>query len=64
MSIQTLRSIRKYALFAAFVIGGVATPTVDPFSQTALAIPLYLLFELGIVLCWFSERKKARIVSE
>jgi len=59
VSIQTLRSIRKYAVFGAVVIGGVATPSVDAFSQIALAVPLYLLYELGIVLCVLSDRKKA-----
>jgi sec-independent protein translocase protein TatC len=64
VSIQTLRSIRKYALFAAFVIGAVVTPSVDPFSQTALAVPLYLLYELGIILCVLSDRKRARAARE
>ena len=59
VSIKTLRSIRKYVLFAVFVIGGVVTPSVDMFSQVALAVPLYLLYELGIILCVFSNRKKA-----
>ena len=59
VSIETLRSIRKYALLGAVVVGGVATPSVDVFSQLALAGPLYLLYELGILLCVFSNRKKA-----
>jgi sec-independent protein translocase protein TatC len=58
VSLSTLRSVRKYAVFGAVVVGGVATPSADPFSQLALAIPLYLLYELGILLCMFSERKK------
>jgi sec-independent protein translocase protein TatC len=58
VSIQTLRSIRKYAVFGAVVVGGVATPSVDVVSQIALAVPLYLLYELGIVLCVLSDRKK------
>jgi sec-independent protein translocase protein TatC len=58
VSIQTLRSIRKYAIFGAVVVGGVATPSVDMVSQIALAVPLYLLYELGIVLCVLSDRKK------
>ena len=34
-----------------------ATPP-DVISQVTLAIPLYALFELGILLSWFAERKK------
>ncbi len=58
VSIETLRSFRKYAVFGAVVVGGVATPSADPFSQVALAVPLYLLYELGILLCVLSNRKK------
>jgi sec-independent protein translocase protein TatC len=36
-----------------------ATPP-DVVSQITLAIPLYLLFELGIFLSWLAERKKSR----
>lgn len=64
VEIQSLRSGRKYALFAAFLIGGVATPSVDPFSQTALAVPLYLLYETGIILCVLSDRRRARAAHE
>ncbi len=60
VSIQTMRESRKYFLVLAFVVGAVATPGPDPFSQVALAIPLYLLFELGMLLSYFAGRKKKR----
>jgi len=60
VSIQTMRESRKYFLVLAFVVGAVATPGPDPFSQIALAIPLYLLFELGMLLSYFAGRKKKR----
>lgn len=47
-----LRRNRKYALIAAFVVGAVLTPP-DVFSQTALAIPFILLYEVGIWLAYF-----------
>jgi Sec-independent protein secretion pathway component TatC len=34
-----------------------ATPP-DPISQVTLAIPLYFLFELGIILSLFAERRR------
>lgn len=40
---------RAYVLLAAFVIGMLLTPP-DVISQTLLAVPMYLLFEAGIVL--------------
>ena len=45
-----LRRFRKYALVLAFIIGAVITPTPDPFNQTLVSLPLYLLFEIGLLL--------------
>lgn len=59
VEVATLRSNRKFAIFAAFAIAALATPSVDVFSQIALAMPLYLLYEFGIILCVLSERKAA-----
>jgi len=60
VSVEALRSKRKFALFAAFAIAAIATPSVDAFSQVALAIPLYMLYEFGIILCIISDRRSAR----
>jgi sec-independent protein translocase protein TatC len=51
-SITSLREKRPYMLVLAFVIGMFLTPP-DVLSQTLLAIPLYLLFEAGILLAKF-----------
>src|SRR5438552_400896 len=45
---------RRYAILAAFVIGAVITPTPDPFNQTLVAVPMYLLFELGLFVARFA----------
>jgi sec-independent protein translocase protein TatC len=39
---------RKFALLAAFLIGAMLTPP-DVFSQTALALPFVVLYEIGII---------------
>jgi len=44
-----IQSIRKYALFVCFALGALLTPA-DPLSMLVLAIPLYLLFEFGLLL--------------
>lgn len=41
---------RKYALFLAAVAAAILTPSPDPFSMMMLAVPLYLLYELGLLL--------------
>ena len=44
-----LASHRGYVLIGAFVVGAVLTPP-DVFSQTLLAVPMYLLYEAGIIM--------------
>jgi sec-independent protein translocase protein TatC len=41
---------RKYALILSFIVGAMITPTPDPLNQTLVSLPLYLLFELGLLL--------------
>ncbi len=40
---------RKFAILGAFVVAAIATPTPDIFNQFVMAIPLILLYEIGIV---------------
>ncbi len=49
VSVEKLKSIRPYAIVGAFVIAAIVTPP-DVVSQLALAIPMCLLFELGLLL--------------
>jgi len=49
VSVEKLKSIRPYAIVGAFVIAAVVTPP-DVVSQLALAVPMCLLFELGLLL--------------
>jgi len=51
VSVEALRKSRKYALLAIFIIAAVVTPSADVISQVALAIPMYILYELGILFC-------------
>jgi len=46
---KQLRGYWKYALVGAFVIAAIITPTPDPFNQTLVALPLYLLYEVGVL---------------
>lgn len=48
-SVSYLRKNRKYALFGSAVLGAFLTPA-DPWSMFAMMIPLYLLFEFGVLL--------------
>ncbi len=49
VSRNTWKSSRKYAIVVAFLIGALVTPA-DPISQITAAIPIVLLYEIGIFL--------------
>lgn len=49
VSIDKLSVARPYVFLGAFVVGMFLTPP-DVFSQTLLAVPVYLLYELGIIM--------------
>jgi sec-independent protein translocase protein TatC len=49
VSLQKLREVRSYVIVGAFVIAAIVTPP-DVVSQLALAIPMCLLYELGLLL--------------
>jgi sec-independent protein translocase protein TatC len=48
---------RKYALLMAFVMGAVLTPP-DLFSQTSIALPFIVLYEVGIIVARLFGKKK------
>jgi len=58
VSLETLGKIRKYVLLAVFVIAAAVTPSGDMITQTALAIPLYILYEGSIIICRIWKRKR------
>jgi sec-independent protein translocase protein TatC len=54
---DSLRQKRPYIIVAAFIIGGVLTPP-DVISQTLLAVPVWMLFELGLFFSgWFMSKR-------
>ncbi|MHC4744601.1 MAG: twin-arginine translocase subunit TatC [Planctomycetota bacterium] len=59
VAISSLRKARKFVLLGMFFIAAVATPP-DVISQVTLAIPLYILYELGILLGYLSLKKKRK----
>lgn len=61
VDVATLKEIRSYVVVGAFVLGAILTPP-DVVSQIMLAVPLWLLYEAGIVAASFiGHGKIARI---
>lgn len=53
--VATLRRSRPYVIVGCFVVGMILTPP-DVFSQTMLAVPMWLLFEIGLLACGLVRR--------
>lgn len=60
---EKLKKARPYVFLGAFVVGMLLTPP-DMISQTMLAIPVYLLFELGILLSRVVSKKEGEPTDE
>ncbi|HLZ08189.1 MAG TPA: twin-arginine translocase subunit TatC [Chloroflexota bacterium] len=54
ITVKRLGQYRKYALLAVTILAAAITPSPDPFSMTMVAIPLYMLYELGILVARFA----------
>ena len=50
LDVQSLGKFRRYAIFLSLVLSAIITPTGDPFSLFIMFVPLYLLYEFGIIL--------------
>jgi len=50
---------RKYAILAIAIIAAVVTPTPDVFNMALMGVPLYILFEIGVILVKMIERRRA-----
>ncbi len=51
----------KYAVLAVFVIAAIITPTPDIFTQSIIAVPMLALYGLGIIIAFFSGKRREKI---
>jgi sec-independent protein translocase protein TatC len=63
VSLEVLREVRRYVVVGAFVVAAVVTPP-DVASQLALAIPLCILYEIGLIAARFVKPKQDADLSE
>lgn len=57
VSVAQLKEARSYVIVGAFILGAIFTPP-DIISQFMLAVPLWLLYELGILVAQYTTPKK------
>lgn len=60
VSIAQLKEVRSYVIVGAFVLGAIFTPP-DIISQFMLAVPLWLLYEVGILVAQYTTPKSRTI---
>lgn len=53
-----LSRYRRFAYVGAFIIAAIVTPTIDPINQTIVAIPIMVLYEVGILLSKLANRQR------
>jgi sec-independent protein translocase protein TatC len=58
VTLEVLRKYRKYVLLGTFVVSAMVTPSSDMITMTALAIPLYILYEGSVFYCGLRRRKE------
>lgn len=59
---STLRKFRRYAIVIIAFLSAVVTPTGDPLSMLSLMVPMYIFYELSILIGgWLSRRQAARL---
>jgi sec-independent protein translocase protein TatC len=64
LSARVLKKSQRIAIFLIFLFAAVATPSTDPFTMCAMAVPMVLLFEGAVVFAVFHDRRKARRLAE
>ncbi len=58
LSVEGLSKFRKFAFFISFVLGAIITPTPDVFNMMLMSIPIYVLYEIGILGARLFGRKR------
>jgi len=54
-----MRKYRKHAIVVILILAGILTPGPDIASQLLLGVPLFLLYEISILICKYSQKKKS-----
>jgi sec-independent protein translocase protein TatC len=56
---QFMRRYRKHAIVIILLLAGILTPSPDVTSQLLLGVPLFILYEISILISKFSQKKEA-----
>jgi sec-independent protein translocase protein TatC len=59
---RTLAKYRRYSILVIVIVSAIITPTGDPLNLALVAIPMYLLYELGLLMALLAPRKQTVVV--
>jgi Tat protein translocase TatC len=59
--LKTLVKQQRLIILIMVVIAALITPTIDPVSMTAMAVPLILLYEIGLLAAWVTGHKRRKL---
>ena len=60
LSAKILKKSQRLGIFLVFLFAAVATPSTDPFTMCAMAVPMVILFEAAVLFAVVHDRRKAR----
>ena len=58
VSYLRLRRLRRYVPVAAFILSAIITPTMDVLNATLMAVPMIVLYEVGLFLSWLANTEE------
>ncbi len=63
VEVSTLRKYRRHAIVAIFIIAAIVTPTTDPLNMSLFALPLFVLYELAIIVASFVGKRRSDVTN-
>lgn len=57
---KKLLSYERHVLVGAFIFAALLSPTPDAVNQAIMAAPIIIMYQVGIVLVWWSQRREAK----
>tara|TARA_Y100000310_G_scaffold317688_1_gene370859 strand:- start:138 stop:1088 length:951 start_codon:yes stop_codon:yes gene_type:complete len=62
VSYRRFKRVRKFVPPVSIIVSAIITPTFDIVNQLMVAIPIILLYEVGLLLAWLAQPGKGRLV--
>jgi sec-independent protein translocase protein TatC len=64
VTVQKLRSWRRHMIVVVFIVAAIVTPTPDPVTQSMFAAPLWLLYEIAIIVGSFIQKRREKALAQ